>query len=225
MRLLLVSATEAEIAPLIKELRLYHEMSPRLRSYEYSGKSIDVLITGVGMTATAAWVSKALSGGKYSGALNVGICGTFDRDLFLGNVVRITEDFFPEMGAEDGNEFLTIHQLNLQDPNEAPFVNGKLCASKSSYFNWFDKLDYCRGITVNRVHGNDHSIKEVVERLNPQVESMEGAGFYYACSLFDIPALQVRAISNYVERRNRENWRINDAVENLNKTIVDFLKS
>jgi hypothetical protein len=42
-------------------------------------------------------------------------------------------------------------------------------------------LKKARAITVNTVHGNDMSIKKVQERLTPQLESMEGAAFFYAC--------------------------------------------
>ena len=34
-----------------------------------------------------------------------------------------------------------------------------------------------------------------------------------------------RTVSNYVERRNRANWKIAEAVNNLNQTILDFLRA
>ncbi|HTF05196.1 MAG TPA: futalosine hydrolase [Bacteroidia bacterium] len=225
MALLLVSATELEIAPLLGELRFYSQKHDRLKSYEFSGKSIDVLITGVGMTATAAWVAKTLAEQKYSEALNVGLCGSFDPKLQLGDVVKVGEDCIAHLGAEDGDDFLSVHQLNLLPENEPPFTNGKLFASYSERFTLLNDLPDCCGITVNRVHGLDASIEKIVARLNPQVESMEGSGFYYACGISNVPALQVRAVSNYVERRNRANWKITEAVNNLNQTILDFLRA
>lgn len=225
MRLLIVSATEQEVAPLVKEMRFYGELKPRLKSYEINGKSVDVLTSGVGMTATAARVAKTLAEEKYLAAINVGICGSFDRSIPLGSVVRVTEDCFPELGAEDGFNFLTIEELNLVDPNETPYSNGKVTMKSADVFALLHPFKSCSGITVNRVLGSDSSIAEVVKRWNPQVESMEGAGFYYACGLFGIPSLQLRAVSNYVERRNRESWKIKEAVANLNNTLLNFLRS
>jgi nucleoside phosphorylase len=72
------------------------------------------------------------------------------------------------------------------------------------------------GITVNTVHGNVRSIARVVERLAPDVESMEGAAFMYACLVSGVRFVQVRAVSNVVEKRNRGAWRIGEAVAALN---------
>ena len=43
------------------------------------------------------------------------------------------------------------------------------------------KLPSVSGITVNTVHGDDKSISQIVHRLNPQVETMEGAACMLAC--------------------------------------------
>jgi nucleoside phosphorylase len=64
----------------------------------------------------------------------------------------------------------------------------------------------------------------VTERLHPQVESMEGAAFFYACKQMDVPCIQIRVVSNYVEKRNRDNWNIGLAIKNLNTFAVEFLK-
>ena len=53
---------------------------------------------------------------------------------------------------------------------------------------------------------------------------MEGAAFAYACTLFAVPYAQVRAVSNLVERRNRDAWRMDLAVRNLNAIAVHVLE-
>jgi len=88
------------------------------------------------------------------------------------------------------------------------------------------RLPAVRGITVNTAHGNERSIAAVVRRFQPQVESMEGAAFMYACLIHDLPFAQVRAVSNIVERRNRQAWRVADAISALSTvamTLVDTL--
>ena len=80
-----------------------------------------------------------------------------------------------------------------------------------------------RGITVNTVHGRECSIADVVARVVPQVESMEGAAFMYACLIHEVPFAQVRAVSNRVERRNRDAWKIVDAVDALCRTALELL--
>ena len=46
------------------------------------------------------------------------------------------------------------------------------------------------------------------DRLTRRSRAWKGAAFAYACSLSGIPYAQVRAISNIVERRNREAWQM-----------------
>jgi futalosine hydrolase len=62
-----------------------------------------------------------------------------------------------------------------------------------------------------------------VERFQPQVESMEGAAFMYACLIYGVPFAQVRAVSNIVERRNRRAWKMDEAVEGLCAAALEIL--
>ena len=54
---------------------------------------------------------------------------------------------------------------------------------------------------------------------------MEGAAFFYVCLCENIPFLQIRAISNYVEQRNEKNWNIPLAIKNLCLTLIDFFSN
>ena len=79
-------------------------------------------------------------------------------------------------------------------------------------------------ITVNTVHGSERSIAAVVARCAPQVESMEGAAFMFACQMHGVPCAQVRAVSNVVERRNRGAWAIEPALANLQTAVLRILE-
>jgi futalosine hydrolase len=52
---------------------------------------------------------------------------------------------------------------------------------------------------------------------------MEGAAFMYACLVHDQRFAQVRAVSNVVERRNREAWKLSEAVASLGATTLRML--
>ena len=55
---------------------------------------------------------------------------------------------------------------------------------------------------------------------------MEGAACFMVCEKFEIPCIQIRAISNKVEKRNKENWNLDLAISNLNtevEKIINFL--
>lgn len=201
MKLLIVAATRDEI-----NLFYTHFNLPDLDFVET--ENFDVLITGVGMVATAFALGNKLSN-RYSKVLNLGIAGSFDYSLPLGTVVQITEDTFIELGAEDGDTFLSIDELGF----------GKSQFTTSEKLN----LPLVNSVTVNKVTGNEDSIKQILNRKPIQLESMEGAAVFYACAQLNISCLQVRSISNYIEKRNRENWNIGLAVKNLNNWAIEFI--
>jgi futalosine hydrolase len=217
MQLLIVVATEAELAPLTTQLG-----GPRTKTYTNRGHRLDVLVTGVGMVATAAWCSRALSSARYDLALNFGVCGSFDPALPPLSPVHVATDCFSEMGAEDDERFLSIHELKLAGENDFPFQNGRLVNSNPP-LQLVGGLAAADGITVNTVHGNELSIAAAVKRFKPQVESMEGAAFMYACLIHNIPFAQVRVVSNRVETRNREAWKLAEAVTVLGETAWSML--
>jgi futalosine hydrolase len=216
MRILIVAATAAEIDPVVANLRYASDRGPRVKTYTHGGHDIEVLVTGVGMVATAAWCSTLLARTRYELALNAGLCGSFDPALVPGVVVHVVADCIAELGAENGEAFLPVAALNL--PCEHEFVNS---APPSN--DGLSRLPAVTAITVNTVHGNAQSIAAVMQRLNPQVESMEGAAFMSACVINDVRFAQVRAVSNVVETRNRTAWNIPDAVRNLGRTTLDIL--
>jgi hypothetical protein len=98
----------------------------RSTSYRFGDREVDVLTTGVGMIATAAWCSRAYAAEHYDLALNLGLCGSFDPSLTAPVVVHVTADRIAELGAEDGDNFLSIHELQLLGENEFPFEGGLL---------------------------------------------------------------------------------------------------
>jgi futalosine hydrolase len=217
MNILIVSATRFEVEPLMD---LMHRVRPEgNRLSGVLGKhDLTLLFTGVGMVATAYHCGKFI-GPEYDLAINAGICGSFNRNLNLGDVVNIYEDNFSELGAEDGEEFLDLEALSLPGVSTVSNV-------RQQYDNHVvHDLPRVTGISVNTTHGKQESIDKVFSRLHPYVESMEGAAFMFACEQLQIPYLQIRAISNYVERRNKATWDIPLAIENLNRKLYDILNA
>ena len=220
MKILLVAATRAECQPLVSR---YADSQNRLI---LNNSEAEVLVTGVGMVATAFALGRHLSKTRYDLALNIGIAGSFDFNLSLGEVVQISQDVFAELGAEDGDEFLSLNELGFGEINQyavaahqesySPRLNG-------SNIRALEQLKKVKAITVNKVHGNELTIARTLSRYHAQVESMEGAAFFYACNQTQTPCLQIRSISNYVERRNKEKWDLGLAIKNLNDFLDRFL--
>lgn len=218
MKILIVAATSFEVQPLLIQMESVRNFGSTLVSCNYKKLEINFLITGVGMVATAYYLGKNLSNG-YDLALNIGICGSFNRNLEIGSIVNIYEDRFSELGAENGDSFLSLEELELTGISK--ITNTKFQISNSI----IEMLPKVNGITVNTVHGNENSIKKAVQKFHPIVESMEGAAFMFACENEELQYTQIRAVSNYVEPRNKEIWNIPLAIENLNTKTLEILNS
>jgi futalosine hydrolase len=233
MRILIVAATQQEIEPLFtvdseplavgSEPTLANTDTEQSTTANYPLQTENfILVTGVGMVATAFALGRHLATNQYDLAINLGIAGSFDRSLDLGEVVEVTTDMLAELGAEDDEAFLPIEQLGFGESAFSASTTLSGIFSQNDIAGNDMLLKQTSGITVNTVHGNEYAIRKITGRVNAQIESMEGAAFFYACRKAGLPCLQIRAVSNYVEKRNRDSWKIGLAIKNLN-TFADAL--
>lgn len=213
--LLFVCATPLESTALGLDGSLKAGFYPHLLG---DGKSL--LITGVGLTATAYHLGRVLAMNSFEKALNFGVAGAIDGSIPLGSVVEVVADEFADLGAEDNEDFISLFKMNLVELNEPPFVNGKLLPMEG--WKCEGNLQKVSGASVNTVHGNLENIARFKNRCSAQVESMEGAAFFYACAMVGVPSMQIRAISNYVEPRNRENWKLSEAIKSLSIYLKQY---
>jgi len=220
MRILIVSATLAETSFLLNDILVAKPGTIFLcTAFKHP---IEILITGVGMTMTAFHLGNCLATKQYDLIVNIGLAGAFNRDLKLGEVVNVTCDSFADIGAEAGLTFIDLYDLKLADKNEPPFKNGKLVASRI-YQQHLLSLKKVEAISVNTVHGMDESINRLLTYCTPDIETMEGAAFMYACLFHKTNCVQLRSISNYVEKRDKSKWDIPLAVEQLKLAVIKFL--
>jgi futalosine hydrolase len=200
MKVLVVSATEFEIEPFLKE-----------------NNGIDVVVTGIGITSATYNLTKKLLQNKYGLVIQAGIAGSFNNKFQNANVVLVGKDTFGDCGIEEKGNFKTLFESGLSQENDFPFKNGWLM-NQNNYFST-SKLPIAKGITVNRITDDTVQIRKIVEKFDPDVESMEGAAFHYVCLQQQQNFLQLRSISNTVGERNKEKWATREAIINLNKEL------
>jgi futalosine hydrolase len=224
MKLLIVAATTLELKPLLAELGDGQLMKHQVTRYEIRHFQIDILITGVGMVPTAVFTSLVLSNYSYDAVINAGICGSFNTQIQIGQVLNVITDCLPETGAEDGEHFLSLIDLKLLDQDEFPFSGGKLINESVFESKLINGLRISSAATVNTVHGNTKSIEAFITKNQADLETMEGAAFMFACKVHKVRYIQVRAVSNYIEERDVTKWNIPLAVKNLNQFLLDLLE-
>lgn len=204
MKLLIVAATYFEIEPFINQK-----------------KYVDILITGVGIPATVYYLSKKLVTEKYDHVIQAGIAGTFSHQLNPGDVVAIKEDTFADIGIEENQKMKTLFETGFLEKNEFPFINGWLVNPDTNFGK--TSLSLVSAITVNKVSDNSIQNKLSLKKFGADVESMEGAAFHYVCLQQKVKFLQLRSISNFVGERDKSKWKMQPAIENLNKELLKIV--
>lgn len=211
MKLLLAAATEQEIKAVLNWLE------------EKKYPEVDVLITGVGMMAAAWHLGRYFARNRPALAIQAGIAGSFRHNWPLGETVLVTRETLGDLGAEDNLQFRDLFEIGLWQPGMLPFTDKELINTLDILPGSLQGLPRAAGVTVNTVSGSAASIQRLEQKYRPDVESMEGAAFHYGCLMEQVPFLQLRTISNYVEVRDKTKWNIPLAVQNLNNTLRALL--
>ena len=113
--------------------------------------------------------------------------------------------------------------MNLLTEGEFPFTKNFLHNFSLINNKVVEALPLANGVTVNTLFTNAMGVDLRYEKINPHIETMEGAAVFYVCLMEHVPFVQIRAISNYVGETNKNLWKIPLAVENLHKTLIDVL--
>lgn len=222
MLLTLVSATPFEIKPTLD----YLEQNAQKKAenlFVLDQLQIRILITGVGLTLTALQMGLYLAKERPDLVINAGVAGAINQDLNLGDVVQVISEQFGDLGAEDiDGSFLDIHSMGLIAPNDTPFKEGVLHDTEGDKFSFLPKV---KGVSVNKVHGHEKSIESFKKQYPVDIETMEGAAFFLACLQTSSSFLAIRSISNYVEPRNRDGWKLGLAIDQLNQVLLKIFNN
>lgn len=221
MKILFVGATCFELYQFFEKLKQEDGNKGPVFHYKWYDIDIDLIVTGLGMTFTTYFLTKALNLRKYDLVINAGIAGSFRDEISIGTVVNVRSEQFCDFGIEDPDRIKSVFEAGFVDLNEFPFVGGKLV--NPHHFEDID-LPIVSGVTGNISHGDPKSIYRIKNDFDPDIESMEGAAVFYVCLFEKIPFLEIRAISNYVELRDTDKWDIPSTLENLTDELFRFLR-
>lgn len=209
-RILIITPTKKELASIIEKMS-YKEP---LWIYKTDSVSISLLVSGIGAPLTMYSLMDILQIYSFDLLIQAGIAGSFNENLTLGDLVLVKEDVFADLLIEDNDGYKDISDLGFDDYQKSPFNDGSLQVDLPLVFN--EKLTEVKAITVNTVSGTKKTALKWKSMYSPDIETMEGAAFYFVSKKMNIPALQIRSISNIVANRNTKNWDVALAIRKLN---------
>ncbi len=216
MRVIVTSATVGEWMPAFLEVdSLYTSESKRLKVTFHQ--------SGVGMLATAVSLTKTIMEEKPDLVIQAGIAGCFAEKTELGKVVVIKEEFLGDMGVEEEGRWRDIFDMRLEKTNYPPYEKRRLPNQWLNEYNLL-KLPEVSAITINQVTTSEQRKAQLIKKYEVFAESMEGAALHFVCRQFNIPFIQIRALSNYIGERDKEKWLMKEAIDNLNQTLLRYIE-
>ena len=217
MNCLLIAATPKEIIDFIDHYRNTDKTA-------FVDIHIDILISGVGLTATTYNLTKHISLKRPDLVIQAGIAGSFDKSIPPGSLVAVKQDAIADEGVVEQSNLQTLFDLKLVPQNKFPYKKGRLVNPDKGIFKR-NKYKAVKAISVNQITTDKKMIRFYQQAFQPAIESMEGAALHYVCLSEKIPFLQLRSISNYVGERNKKNWKMKEAINCLNKELIRLLES
>ncbi|OIJ14142.1 futalosine hydrolase [Anaerobacillus arseniciselenatis] len=204
MRILIMTAVTAEKEAVLRGLQ--------------EDDRFDVIAGGVGPIVSAVSTTKALAASnRYDLVISMGIGGGFPEKAEVGSVVVSNEIVSADLGAETNEGFCRIENLGFGCSRVA--VDQQL-SSKVAEALTDAGLSVQTGaiLTLCTVTGTKETAIELSTRVpGATVEAMEGFGVATAAHDAGVPVLEIRTISNPVGPRDRNAWKIKEALQALEK--------
>lgn len=215
MNILLIAATVKEITPFLAWLKTV----PGGRK----SRLPDVLITGIGLTATAYHLTRQLQLRKYDLVIQAGVAGCFRKNISLGSVVIVKQDTIADQSVIELQQLKSLFDLKLVPASQFPYTKTWLVNPAADLLKKWP-LKKVKGISVNEITTSAQKIKFYTQHFNAVTESMEGAALHYTCLMEGVSFLQLRSMSNYIGERNKKKWNMQASIVNLNNALIDIVK-
>ncbi|MDG4795785.1 futalosine hydrolase [Micromonospora sp. WMMD1082] len=184
--------------------------------------TVAVVPVGVGPAVAGAATARLLAlaeaaGRPYRGVVSAGVAGGFAGRVAVGGTVLGTRAVAADLGAESPDGFIPLDELGMPpellgggttidaDPGLLATLRAALPAATVGSV-----------LTVNTVTGTAAST-EALGRRHPDAvaEAMEGYGVAVAAGHAGVPFAELRTVSNPIGPRDRDAWRMRDALTAL----------
>jgi futalosine hydrolase len=238
----LLSSMPFEYDQILKALR-------NVRTIEIAGKTIykgklsgvDLLLvsTGIGKINAAHSVTCILEHFSIKGVINIGVGGAYPKSgLKIGDIAIASKEILADEGVIDHQGWSSFRKIGI------PLVR----IDKKRYFNTFplnkdlskkavkmfkdivaqtlQGTEIKRGnfVTVSATTGTLKRAKEFEKKFNAVCENMEGAAIAQICTIYRIPMLEIRGISNIAGLRNKRKWNLKLASQNCQEVVLKTIK-
>lgn len=172
---------------------------------------VDIVISGVGLTATAYATLKTLQRQQPDLIILAGIAGVYPHaDLQIGEVALVSSEVEADLGFFTPDGFTHLAHLPLDmDFARRHTLDCPHIAADAPFRR-------ARSISLNA------AMAPFIDHSAVDIENMEGAAFFHVCREEGVPFLELRAISNVV-RPGDDQWDMAGSVQALTAALHQLL--
>ncbi|MEO8100849.1 MAG: futalosine hydrolase [Acidobacteriota bacterium] len=173
-------------------------------------KSARTIVTGVGAVNAAHALTVAVEKERPEAIIIIGIGGAYPNSgLQIGDVACAESETYGDLGVESPEGFLDISSLGFL---------------QTTYpLQLFPAPRKARFVTVSTCSGTDDLSQRIQSRTKGEVENMEGAAIAHIAAKYGIPTGEIRGISNLTGNRDRASWKVKEAAETAQQTLLAWL--
>ncbi|MFE9190672.1 futalosine hydrolase [Micromonospora sp. NPDC007208] len=184
--------------------------------------TVTVTPIGVGPAVAGAATARLLAlaeaaGRPYRAVVSAGVAGGFTGRAEVGDTVLGTASIAADLGAESPDGFIPVDELGMPPAllgagSRVPTDPGLLAALRTA----LPTATVGPVLTVSTVTGTTAGTDEL-RRRHPEAvaEAMEGYGVAVAAAQAGVPFAELRTISNPIGPRDRDAWRLREALAAL----------
>lgn len=196
-------------------------------------RPVVLIETGIGAVNTAQALTVALQEIDPELVLQIGIGGAYlGSGLDKGDFALANEENYGDLGVVAPDGWFPADEIGIpvlsagRDYYNTYPLDSKLVDNAQHILEQSGEC-VVQGpfVTVQQCTGREDIGNELAARFNAICENMEGAAAAHVCMLYAAPFLELRAISNRVEDRNKDAWDIPRAVQRVQIAARKFIEA
>ncbi len=200
-----------------------------------SNLNILLMNTGIGKVNAAHSATAIIEHFPIRCIINSGIGGAYPRSgLKVGDIAVALKEIYGDDGVITPKGWEGIKEIGIPlvqigrkkyfnefplNPPLSPFSKGGMGGVEKRDF----RVKSGSFVTVSATTGTHKRAVELERRFDAICENMEGAAVAQVCTIYKIPMLEVRGISNIAGVRDRRKWDLSLASENCQKAVLEII--
>jgi futalosine hydrolase len=199
------------------------------------GAEVVLLPGGMGKTNAAHALTALLEAQPVRGVIGFGIAGAYPGSgLSIGAVALATAAVYGDEGVQTPSGWIGTEGIGipLWRAGESPLYNefaldaARVEQARAALASAGFDVRTGPFVTVSCCSGTAALGETMAARFPGALcEGMEGAALAHVAAIYEVPLLELRAVSNLVEDRDMTRWRIRDAAETAQQAVRVVVKA